>query len=320
MCKDTGFVNQGTVDNKQQRIRWIALGVSIFAHAAVLSVFGVVKFSQQSTNAQQGSAEISVSQAGQLTQIPVVFPKPKVVSESSSAEAIKENPLINSKPQISTPKQISNFNYQTVLSRDASPVPTALTNEKEPQKAQAEFFGSEAQGRRICYVVDCSGSMQGLWERVRAELINSIGRLEPDQYFAMIAFGAGSVQDSGGGKMVRASDRAKKEAYGFIDSLRPAGATNALDAIQKAVKMRDNAGAGPSVIYFLTDGFELGEQDPTQFVHRIMITQRSFAPKTQINTIGFWPDRQDRRTLERIAGESGGEFVIINDEDIPGKR
>ncbi len=299
-----------------------AWGVSIFAHAAVLSVFAAAKFSQQSVNVQQASAAVSISQATKLLQSPAVIPKPKVVSKKSSAAAVKGRTLqtLNS--------QISNFNYQTISSGDARLAPTFSTAENEAQKLRdfdefsqtAKFFGSVAQGRRICYVVDCSGSMQGLWKRVREELIVSIDRLEADQYFAVIAFGAGSVRDLGDGKMSRASDKTKKDAYSFIDSLRPAGETNAFDAIQKAVKVRDETGVGPSVIYFLTDGFELDEQDSTQFTHRIIITQRSFAPKTQINTIGFWPGEQDRRTLERIARESGGEFVIVNDGDIPGGR
>jgi hypothetical protein len=40
---------------------------------------------------------------------------------------------------------------------------------------------------------------------------------------------------------------------------------------------------------------------------------RSFAPKTQINTIGFWPAEQDRKLLEAIAKDSGGEFVVVGD-------
>lgn len=329
VLKETGFVNQGMVNKRGRGIKLCAWGVSIFAHAAVLSVFGVVKFSQQGVNAQQAGAAVSISQARQLAQTPAIIPRPKVVSENRPEATAKGRTSSNPKPQIPNFKrfdkltvlskvegQTPNPNHQIISSSDVPLEPTVLPTANETQAAQAEFFGSVARGRRICYVVDCSGSMQGLWRRVREELIESIGRLEPDQYFCVIAFGAGNVQESGGGRILRASERAKKEAYGFVESLRPVGATNALSALQRAVKIRDDTNVGAAVIYFLTDGFELSEQDSSRFAHQVMTILRSFSPKTQINTIGFWPGEQDRRTLERIAKDSGGEFVVVNDGDI----
>jgi Mg-chelatase subunit ChlD len=303
-------LNQGKVKKRGGRTKLYALGVSIFVHAAAAAIFGVVEFSQSSENIQQGAA-VSISQAKQLMQTPAVVPKPKIISENRPAAKTEAN----LKSQISNFKQFTNLNYQTTPSDEIKIEPAALSS-SETQTSQVEFFGSVAKGRRICYVVDCSGSMQGLWRRVRGELIESIGRLEADQYFCVIAYGGGEVRESGDGKIVRASKRAKKEAYDFVDSLRPAGTTNALDALQRAAKVRDDTGTGPAVIYFLTDGFELNERDSGGFAHQVMTIMRSFSPKTQINTIGFWPGEQDRRTLERIAKDSGGAFVIVNDGDV----
>ena len=108
-------------------------------------------------------------------------------------------------------------------------------------RANIEFFDSPAQGRRICYVVDCSGSMRGLWKRVQEELVDSIGKLQQDYYFCVIVFGGGSILESGGGKMVRATEDAKKEAYGFIKSIRPRGATNATAALERAIMIKDKS-------------------------------------------------------------------------------
>jgi Mg-chelatase subunit ChlD len=155
--------------------------------------------------------------------------------------------------------------------------------------------------------------MQGLWQQVRKGLCDSIGQLQPDQYFCVIVFGAGSILESSDGKMVRATEQAKKDAYNFIGSVQPRGATNAVAALEYAVKIRDRSGVGPSLIYFLTDGFELSEQDNSRFAHQVATMLRSFAPKTQINTIGFWPAEQDRKLLEAIAKDSGGEFVVVGD-------
>ena len=153
--------------------------------------------------------------------------------------------------------------------------------------------------------------MRGLWRRVQEELVDSIGKLQQDYYFCVIVFGGGSILESGGGKMVRATEQAKKEAYSFIGSIQPRGMTNATAALERAIMIKDRAGAGASAIYFLTDGFELSEQDGSRFAHKVATMHRSFAPKTQINTIGFWCTEQDGSVLDRIAKESGGQFTFI---------
>jgi Mg-chelatase subunit ChlD len=111
--------------------------------------------------------------------------------------------------------------------------------------------------------------------------------------------------------MVRATEQAKKEAYEFIAAVGPRGGTNAADALERAIMIKDRTGVGASAIYFLTDGFELSEQDGSRFAHKIATIHRSFAPKTQINTIGFWCTEQDGSVLETIAKESGGKFVMV---------
>jgi len=178
---------------------------------------------------------------------------------------------------------------------------------------QVEFFGSLSRQRRICYVVDCSGSMQGIFGRVRSELKESIRSLLPDQYFHVIFFGGGKVVELGGGGLVRATSPAKSAAYAFIDAIQPAGTTNAISALERAMKVRDSRGNGPSVVYFLTDGFEIGGGESGNFSQRIENLLRDRLGGTRINTIGFLPQSEDRVRLERIAEQSGGEFRFIGD-------
>ena len=305
------FVNQGTI-KKRRGVKLYALGVSVFAHTAVLSVFAAVQLSQPKAEVKQAAAVVSINQAATLAGRPAVTPKPKVVN--NQRPIVRTSEVAQSTVAHQTFELPTKDSSQPIEPDKAEIKPETYSpagNELAP--AKTEFFGSVTRGRRICYVVDCSGSMQGLWQGVQRELRESIGQLQPDQYFCVIVFGAGSVLESGGGKMERATERAKKDAYGFIDSLRPAGTTNALAAIRQAVKVRDGKGVGPSAIYFLTDGFELGEQDGSRLAHQVMTMLRSFSPKTQINTIGFWPEEQDRKLLEAIAKESGGEFIVIGD-------
>ena len=298
---------------KHRRIKVYALGVSVFAHIVGLSVFAAVKISQSAPIRLQTTTTVSINQAVKLAERQAVTPKPKVVpAEVENRPIVKSTAkgiATNTNPVFELPKEI----YRRQAQELKQPIQSDVSNATGGGElaSNIEFFDSPAQGRRICYVVDCSGSMRGLWKRVQEELVDSIGKLQQDYYFCVIVFGGGSILESGGGKMVRATEEAKKEAYGFIKSIRPTGATNATAALERAIMIKDKTGAGASAIYFLTDGFELSEQDGSRFAHKVATLHRSFAPKTQINTIGFWCTKQDGSVLETIAKESGGKFMMV---------
>jgi hypothetical protein len=319
--KGFGIVSQGVV-KKRWGVKFYALAISIFIHVVGLSIFAGIKFSQSPPVPLQTTAVVSISRAASFAEKPATAPKPRVQPSEQKQPAgfTQGRPIARTNetaPQASArkifdiPWQVAEQKVELPIQAVGSETPSQANTGILPERA--EFFGSPAQGRRICYVVDCSGSMQGLWQGVKKELIESIGQLQPDQYFTVIIFGSGSILESGGGRLVRATERAKKDATVFIDSLRPMGTTNALAAMQRGLTIKDNDGVGPALIYFLTDGFELSEHDSSRFAHQVSTMLRSFSPKTKINTIGFWPEPQDRRLLETIAKDSGGEFVPVDD-------
>jgi len=303
------FVDQGLV-RKGRRVSIRAWGVSLCVHAVVLSVFAAVKFSQPSSDVVQSAAIVGVSQVKAMEKLPTVRPKPKVVSAGRGIGKASELVQPTVQRRLFEPPRAD---FQKPIEADCG-----LVERAEYAPARMEFFGSVGTGRRVCYVVDCSGSMRGLWQRVREELYESIGRLQQDQYFCVIVFTGDSVLESGDGRLARATEQNKKQSYGFIDTLVPAGSTDALAALERAVKIRDEGGIGASVIYFLTDGFDLspGEYPECRsFAHTVATMLRSFAPKTQINTIGFWPGEQDAKELGMIAKQSGGQFLAVTDNN-----
>jgi hypothetical protein len=325
-------MNQGA-GKKRWGVKFYALTISVFVHVVALSVFAAVKLAQPKAEPANAPAVVSIAQVAALAQRDTVIPKPKISepvksrpfenSAKPAANAARGIPIIktssqerpvNTQPLMDLPKQDYGQSKQTDEPAE-QPAGAELLPAKgsETSRPGTEFFGSASVGRRICYVVDCSGSMQGVWRQVCDELADSISRLQQDQYFCVIVFGGGSILESGGGKMVRASQQARKEAGDFIKSIKPRGTTNATTALEHAVKIRDGSGVAPSLIYFLTDGFELSEQDGYKFAHQVATMLRSFSPKTKINTIGFWPEEQDRKILEIIAKETGGEFVAVGD-------
>jgi hypothetical protein len=297
-----------------------AWGVSITVHLAVLTIFGVVSFPHsQAADEQRPAPTAKISRVEKFIQAAPVIPKPRVkrlvrenITERGGTKAPER--LVSPNPAFNTPKPVTQ-NFSNSFSSTPSVEMEWSSLDSVNLPSETELFGSRTEERKVCYVVDSSGSMQGIFGWVQDNLKKSIEALQPDEYFCVIVFGGDRILESGSGRLVRATEQAKKEAYGFIDSIRPAGTTNAMAAMERAVKVRDSSGAGPGLIYFLTDGFELGDQDASRFGDRISVMLRSFAPKMKVNTIGFWPEKQDRRLLEAIARESGGESILITDVD-----
>jgi hypothetical protein len=307
------------VSNSSRRnVTFWAWAVSIVVHLIVLTVFGLFKLSPSKAQGEQSAAPTAgVSQVKKLIQAAPIVPKPKIktpvrsrpdglVAEWLGGPASPHFAVSPAKPGLKDlPKpakpagSVSGF-----LSAGAAILPTGI-----------EFFGSRTDQRKVCYLVDCSGSMQGIFGQVRKELVGSIQKLQPDQYFYIIFFGGDRLLEFGGGRLVRATPQAKSTACDFIHSVQPAGQTNALAAIERTVQIRDDSGISPAVVYFLTDGFELTGENTHRFGQKIANLLKRFAPMTRINTIGFWPTAQDCQLLETIAKQSGGEFVLVTDSN-----
>lgn len=288
--------------------------ISIAVHLIVLTAFGVVQFSpcrRQAVAKEYPIAMAKVRQIKKFVQAVPVIPKPRVKKRSRRQFIRKIDKVLPAnrifdivKP---CPRNSASF------AKPSTPVSGLSLASSGILPKGIEFFGSWTDRRKVCYLVDYSGSMQGMFGRVRKELKDSVQNLQPDQYFCIIFFGNDRLFEFGNGRLLRATEKAKSGAYDFVDTVQPCGQTNALAALERAMQIRDGSGFGPSVIYFLTDGFELTTKDAQRFPQKIANLLKRFSPTTKINTIGFWPQDNDRKMLEVIAKQSGGEFVFVAD-------
>ena len=285
---------------------------SIAVHLIVLTALGFVKFSQCEAGVKQRPVPTAtISQIKKLTQAAVVIPKPKVKRPTKGGFTKKSGRLLPVNQIFGTVKPVSK-DWPNLAKPSVSMSELSLPSSANLREG-IEFFGSFTDERKVCYVVDCSGSMQGVFGRVRKKLSESIGKLQPDQYFYIIFFGGDRLFEFGDGKLLRATEEVKSAAYEFIDSIQPAGQTNALAAFERAVQIRDSTAQSSAVVYFLTDGFELTSEDERRFSQEVATLLAKFAPRTRINTIGFWPQSDDCEMLRTIARQSGGEFVLVDD-------
>lgn len=288
-----------------------AWAVSIGLHLIMLTAFQVIRFTQIPAAVKHHPVPtVRLSRPGEGVEAVRIVPKPKV------KRLVRKRPA-----QMNRVYAASNIFRAARNDTDALEGWAKLRASKSEMVLDSdvtlsygvEFFESYSSERRICFVVDCSGSMKGLFNQVRERLAESVRALQSDQYFAVIFFGNDKLLEFEKAQLVRASSRTKERACEFIGSVEAAGQTNAAAALERAVQIRDCDGVGASVIYFLTDGFELVGEDTEGFLQQTMTMLQRYAPQRQINTIGFWPAEQDRVILEMIAKQSGGEFVLVGD-------
>ena len=289
-----------------------ALIITVGAHIIILTAFGFVEFSHFKTDKNPaGKPTVSLKPVSTLAQTALIVPKPRIRKQGSaiSVDTLKLSTneiFANFKPAASIlPVEL----YQQGAAGDT----VNMSTEGLQLTSGVEFFGTFARQRRVCYVVDCSGSMQGLFGLVQNRLCESVKKLQADQYFEIIFFAGDRLDEFGDGRLVRATNEAKIRAYRFIETVRPAGKTNAMAALETALHVRDSTGQGAEVIYFLTDGFELGTGGTYMFQTKTANLLAQFAPKTKINTIGFYAQGRDCTLLEAIAEQSGGQFVLVTD-------
>lgn len=290
---------------------WAAVASVIF-HIAVLSVLAAAKLYPDSGQANPVQPnETCLAKIKSITQNSPAVAKPRVKYTENAR-------FIPAQQQLPVENKITELK---VLAPDSEPLHTTSNSyadlawsqqDNSPQGVQ--FFSSQIHSRRLCYLVDCSGSMKGLFGQVRGELARSIMSLKPDHYFGIVFFGDNRVMQFTNGHLVRASQDNKTKALAFIESVEPAGRTNAPAGFECAVKMTDDEGVGPQAIMFLTDGFELSGHDAYKFRQSIIKLRSRYLNDCIVNTVGFWPSENDQRLLESIAGLSGGQYVCVSGE------
>lgn len=285
--------------------------VSVAVHLIVLTVFGFVKLSGDKPQTKPEAASVvRLQRVRKLVNADNVIPKPKIkknIEKKPVQKSFLKNDVIfnTAKVDVLNPPDLTEAYYQVK--------PHFYSDEDFFSKT--EFFGSSTDHRKICYLVDCSGSMKGIFEQVREQLYRSIKSLQQDQYFCVIFFGDDRLFEFGRGKVFRATPQRKADACEFAGTIQPAGATNAFAALERAVHIYQHSDVKPSVFYFLTDGFELSDKNEHKFAQKVINLLNRLAPETKINTIGFWPQSSDRKMLETIAERTGGEFIFICDSN-----
>lgn len=158
----------------------------------------------------------------------------------------------------------------------------------------AVFFGVEAKGGKIVYIVDCSGSMEGGGlDAAKDETKKSIWLLEKNMEFCIIFYNNGPIPMKPT-TFVHATRQNKGKYLEWIDTITADGWTHPESALEIAYGLK------PDAMFLLSDGLFTDSNKVWSVINKFHPKQ-----KIPINTIGFNTHVND---LERIAITTGGTY------------
>lgn len=168
----------------------------------------------------------------------------------------------------------------------------------------------EIIGKRVAFVVDTSGSMEGTkMVAVREALAQVLGKLGEDDLFSIVSFGG--YAEAWKPKMVSASKANVGEAQRFVRGLEPLGGTNIGEALEVAFSTATGSEKAPLMVVFLTDGRPtIGDTDTAQLV-QLAEKQRS-AKAARLFVLGVGDDL-NTILLDKLAGNNGGSALYLKD-------
>lgn len=171
----------------------------------------------------------------------------------------------------------------------------------------ARFFGSEIEGRRIVFVLDNSGSMQGgRLETVIAELLRCVDSLRDDQEFYVI-FHSDMVYPmlypDPVDRYLRPTKANKRLLAEWLDTVELCLG----DAVEEALAAA--AMIEPDTVFLLSDGRIQGDKKI-----RYLLDGRSRNFPVHTFAVGMNSSVAGRRNLQQIADANGGKF---SESEIP---
>ena len=177
------------------------------------------------------------------------------------------------------------------------------------EKTKISLFGIEAEGNKIVYVFDRSGSMgdpgHGALAVLKTELIRSLQGIDSVHQFQIISYNERPRLFSPTGqpgRLVFGTDQNKTLAENYINAVVADGGTSHEDALMLALKLR------PDAIYLLSDG------DDPKLTAKQLERIDNLGAGTIINTIelGVGPQADAEDFMVKLARQSGGKHAYVD--------
>ncbi len=171
-----------------------------------------------------------------------------------------------------------------------------------------DFRDQEIIGKRVAFVVDTSGSMEGeKIEATKKALDLCLQKLGEDDLFSITSFGG--YAEPWKPKMVSASTSNVAEARAWVKKLEPLGGTNIGEALEVAFSTASGSEKAPLMMVFMTDGRPtVGDTDVAALVQKAESARAAKAARLFVLGVG---DDLNTILLDKMSAQNGGSALYV---------
>jgi Ca-activated chloride channel homolog len=174
---------------------------------------------------------------------------------------------------------------------------------------KTEVSPSEVAAKRVTFVIDTSGSMQGSRMQIAKDALKyCVTRLNPKDTFNVVRFSTDvealfpALRD--------ANPENVQKAVSFVEGLEAMGGTAIDEALVRGLQDNDGASPSPHLLLFITDGQPtIGETDEGTIAQHAKAGRKA---KTRLFTFGVG-DELNARLLDRLAADGAGSSDFVRD-------
>jgi Ca-activated chloride channel homolog len=174
---------------------------------------------------------------------------------------------------------------------------------------KTEVSPNEVAAKRVTFVIDTSGSMQGERMKIARDALKyCVTRLNPQDTFNVVRFST-DVEPLFPG-LKPASKENLQKAVSFVEGLEAIGGTAIDEALLRGLQDNDGKSPTPHLLMFITDGQPtIGETDENTIARNAREARKA---KTRLFTFGVGEDL-NARLLDRLAAEGAGTSDFVRD-------
>jgi Ca-activated chloride channel family protein len=174
---------------------------------------------------------------------------------------------------------------------------------------KTEVSPNEIGAKRVTFVIDTSGSMQGERMKIARDALKyCVTRLNPQDSFNVVRFST-DVEPLFPG-LKQASKENIQKAVSFVEQMEAIGGTAIDEALVRGLQDNDGKSPTPHLLMFITDGQPtIGETDEGVIAQHAKDGRKT---KTRVFTFGVGEDL-NARLLDRLSAEGHGTSDFVRD-------
>jgi hypothetical protein len=188
-----------------------------------------------------------------------------------------------------------------------TPKPAPKPGELPPIGQGRAFFGIPVgEAHKIVLVCDRSGSMTDYFDYAKLEMKRLILGLDETDLFDVLFYTSGPVVELPSRALVPATEKNKRAAYDFFDSIVATGETDLSTVLPRMFELK------PEVVFILCDG-----QPDRKVIDQA--SRLNAGGKVKVHTIAFI-NNIGEAVLKQIAEQNGGTYRFVSDADLEKSR